>query len=472
MGLSRDKNETEEITLRIVTYGQKQNLRFVCCVQSELLQLQIVSIIRLTESEMALKMSQSSPWYEMIERTQNFRWNTERIIKAAEENAAPFINLHSIKKKIIAISSMRLICEQSDSKKIKCLFTQIYDSLANQRPEYKLFSNPPSLKDKVFDACFFTALCTFLDSSKRIKGKSLRTFVEDNHPNEFGKPDSPYYRNPQEKERAIESLRKSRNRQLTTGNVYYKHSQWQAVTKDVEYEWIFYYTIDDFDDIVRDTFKRFGNLYNDINKVIDADMDHEYCENLQKAYKKFQSKLSKIKYENYFKLIKAILSHIAKNKEYYGLNIYRLERRLRPYIISEDVKKLLACQSVDEENEYLLKILVLKNIHFPKLYADFITLPLKTINWCALEFPLFLQDISAASCLILDALVEEEIFGADWEKSFLKIINEMTEKVFYRPSDIDFTVSLGSQEIFEELLRSPVLEILCYEGNMSPSDFA
>lgn len=122
MGLSRDKNETEEITLRIVTYGQKQNLRFVCCVQSELLQLQIVSIIRLTESEMALKMSQSSPWYEMIERTQNFRWNTERIIKAAEENAAPFINLHSIKKKIIAISSMRLICEQSDSKKIKCLF--------------------------------------------------------------------------------------------------------------------------------------------------------------------------------------------------------------------------------------------------------------------------------------------------------------------------------------------------------------
>ena len=63
--------------------------------------MQILSIILLTENEMLCKMSQDSPWYEMIERAQNFRWNAEKLEKAAEENAALFINLYSLKKKII-----------------------------------------------------------------------------------------------------------------------------------------------------------------------------------------------------------------------------------------------------------------------------------------------------------------------------------------------------------------------------------
>jgi len=84
-------------------------------------------------------MSQDSPWHEMIERAQNFRWNVEKLEKAAEENAAPFIYLYDLKKEIIDKSSVSLASEKSDPEEIKSLFTQIYDSLANQRPEYKLF---------------------------------------------------------------------------------------------------------------------------------------------------------------------------------------------------------------------------------------------------------------------------------------------------------------------------------------------
>lgn len=420
---------------------------------------------------MLCKMSQDSPWHEMIERAQNFRWNVEKLEKAAEENAAPFIYLYDLKKEIIEKSSVSLASEKSDPEEIKSLFTQIYDSLANQRPEYKLFLNPPSLKDNVFDACFFTTLSGFLNTSKRIKGKSFHDFVYDNDPLKFRYSDSPNYGNLDLLNDRKDALRQYRSRLFRARNVYYRNSQRQAITKDAEHEWTFYYVIDDYDDIVRDTFKRFGNLYNDINKAVDADKDDGYNVNLQKAYKKFRSKLKKIKYENYLKLSEAILSHIGKNKEYYGLNIYRLERKLKPHIISGEVKKLLACQSIDEENVLLLKTVILKNIHFPKLYADFISLPLEDMNRCALEFPLFLQDISTPSCLIFDALVDEGILGKDWEKLFLKIINEMAERVFYKPSEIDFTILPDSQEKFERLLLSPILEVLYYEGNMSPSDF-
>ena len=43
--------------------------------------------------------------------------------------------------------------------------------------------------------------------------------------------------------------------------------------------------------------------------------------------------------------------------------------------------------------------------------------------------------------------------------------------MFYKPSEIDFTILPDSQEKFERLLLSPILEVLYYEGNMSPSDF-
>ena len=144
---------------------------------------------------MLCKMSQDSPWHEMIERAQNFRWNVEKLEKAAEENAAPFIYLYDLKKEIIEKSSVSLASEKSDPEEIKSLFTQIYDSLANQRPEYKLFLNPPSLKDNVFDACFFTTLSGFLNTSKRIKGKSFHDFVYDNDPLKFRYSDSPNYGN-------------------------------------------------------------------------------------------------------------------------------------------------------------------------------------------------------------------------------------------------------------------------------------
>ena len=91
-------------------------------------------------------------------------------------------------------------------------------------------------------------------------------------------------------------------------------------------------TIEDFD-IIRDTLKRIGNLYNDIQKILNIEKKDDYNEQLQNAYKKFESKLKKIKYENYLKLQEIFLSYICEKPEYLGTLLYRYEKRNRPYII-------------------------------------------------------------------------------------------------------------------------------------------
>jgi len=420
---------------------------------------------------MLLKMSKDSPWQEMIERAHNFRWNISLLEEYVQREPKHFILLHNLQKQVVILGNTCFSSWKSNTEKVKYLFGRMYHTLSAQRPEYELFSHNPQMGEDVFDACFFTTLCSFLNASKRIKGKSLRDFVLENHPNEFLIPDSPFYRNPLEVDRAIDRLRTSRNRLLSRGEVYYKNSQWQAITKDMEYEWALYFEIDDYGIDVKDTFKRFGVLYNDIDKVIDNEKNDEYKEKLKEAYKKFRSKVEKIKYENFLKLCKIILDRIEKNKEHYGINIYRLERKLKPYIITQEVKKLLDSEFIDDERDFLEKTVILKDIMFPKLYTDFISLPFQHMEFYAMEFPGFLTDIVGESCLILDALVEKGIFGEEWEKVFLDVTNDMVESVFYKPSEIDFTISPGSQEKFERLLLNPVLEVLCYEGNMSPSDF-
>ena len=60
------------------------------------------------------------------------------------------------------------------------------------------------------------------------------------------------------------------------------------------------------------------------------------------------------------------------------------------------------------------------------------------------------------ACLVIDEFVEKGCFGDDWESLFIQMTNEMAESVFYAPSEIDFTVTDGSQEKFQELLDAPV----------------
>lgn len=190
-------------------------------------------------------------------------------------------------------------------------------------------------------------------------------------------------------------------------------------------------------------------------------MDEEYKARLETAYKKFSSKLKKLKYENYLELQRVIIEHIYQDTSYYGMNIYRLEKESRPYITSHEVKALLESSSPNEEKNILMKSSILSGICFPKLYNDFASFSNPWYSWfCAQSFSLFQELIVFSSHLIFDELIEKDYFGKKWEAFFLKTINDLTEKVFYNPNDIDFIAVPEAQDKFMQILADPVHNLL------------
>jgi hypothetical protein len=192
---------------------------------------------------------------------------------------------------------------------------------------------------------------------------------------------------------------------------------------------------------------------------------------LEVAFKKFLSKQKKIKYEKFLKLQKEILFHISKDKTYYGMNIFRFEKQLRLHIIASEVKCLLECKNEEEENRAIEKTIALNDIYFPKLYQDFSSYDDITYTAsCASRFNSLNNVVVSSSRLIIDALIEKEYFGEDWETLFLDTINEMTESVFYNPDEIDYTVTAESQEKFAKILSALVRRILTIAQATPPEE--
>lgn len=433
------------------------------------------------ESEIT-KMAAKSSDYEIVTRAQYFRWNTKELAKQVAEHEMCFFDLDILRNVIVKFSRTPLANSLDKHELFNRIFSKIYGMIKKSELDFSLFCNNLSVRnrrpvssesgsayrgsslcDEVYAVCLFSTLCTFLHDSKRIKGMTLREFVQDNHPSNFKNIDSQNYAMPSFLFAEELRLRKHRHKLLKTGKVYHKNTQWASMTKDAEHEWTFYYALDNAEETVRDTFKRIGNLYHDIDKAINSKQDDEFLGRLDEAYKRFSSKLTKIEYGSYLNLQQTIIDHILKDKEYFGLNLYRLERKLQPFIITEEVKILLACQTFEEELDFIKKSVVLKDITFPKLRKMFFSLPRCYMESCAAEFPGYLKDIACSSCLILDELVENGVFGEDWENLFRSIVNEMATSVLYNPKEIDFTVTEESQKKFLKVLSVPALYILSEE---------
>jgi len=427
-------------------------------------------------------MAARSSDYEIVTRAQYFRWNTKEFAKQVAEHEIYFFDLDILRNVIVKFSRTPIANSLDKNELLNRIFSKIYSLIKKSELDFSLFCNnlpvshgrsvssengracwDSSLCDEVYAACLFSTLCTFLHDSKRIKGKTLRDFVHDNHPSDFKNVDSPNYATPSFLSAEELRLRKHRHKLLKTGKVYHKNTQWASMSKDAEHEWTFYYALDNAEETVRDTFKRIGNLYHDIDKALNSQQDDGYLGRLDEAYKRFSSKLTKIEYGNYLNLQQTIIDHILNDKEYFGLNLYRLERRLQPYIITEEVKILLACQTFEEELDFLTKSVVLKAITFPKLRKIILSLPKCYMEACAAEFPRYLKDIACSSCLILDELVESGAFGENWEDLFRSIVNEMAPSVLYNPQEIDFSVTEESQKKYMKVLSFPVLYMLSEE---------
>lgn len=364
---------------------------------------------------------------------------------------------------------------------LKNAFSIVYDldvTLGkNNSPNFTFFKffeegipsvNNIFLYDNVYDACLYLALCQYLHNTTRLKHQTLREFTYNNSLFKFNQKGSPNFckltpvANSDLLSFETTKLRKARNRILSQRKVYNDNTIWNAMRKDSEFEWALYYVLmdDNTDPTISDTFKRLGNLNNDINTLLKSDNDDITQAEIQAAYNKFNSKLKKIKYSNYLKTWAFILDRIYEEKNHYGINVYRLEKESRLFENISLVNKLLDCSTKEGEDDVLLKNFLLRNIWFPKVHKDFSTLTTTDIAFLQSIFSDLLASVVFKSRFIFDELVEKGKLGNDWETVFYEVINDMSKRVFYVPSDLDLTVRPGAEEKFIDLCASDVRYLL------------
>lgn len=395
---------------------------------------------------------------KMIQRAENFSWDIKKLQNVLGERSSECLNFEILQEEVVISTYKKKFFEElDDAEKLKEVFRKTARIMEITEEEEELRRIAPG----VIEVCNFMALCTFLRSSKRIKGWTDKEFVRNNSPRDFRDPDSPNYREPCLLDSDVEVLKKFRLRLFSERPVHIER-KWNVMSKDAEYEWTFYYDLQKEDPDVQDAFKRLKNLYSDIRSALQSGNKKD---NLKKSYKKFRSKLQKINYEKYLKLQEKILCRICENKKYYGINLYRLEKTLRPYIIIKEVKELEKCNSPQEEEEALLKMVLLDSVCFPGIYKSLYTMATEEIDLFVEVFSQYLERFIVETCLILDKFVEEGVWGDRWETLFRNISNEMAGEVLYDPETIDFSTTVDSQEKFWRILHAGVWVEICATCN-------
>lgn len=413
-------------------------------------------------------MKSCFPRDSVFSRVENFRWNVEALEKRYREDKNSFLDLEILSDVVITFCKSNYIEMLSPSERLEQVFRKIFGTMKKSNLASRLFCGASPLAGPAYEAYVFTACSCFLHTSKRIKAMPISEFVKKNHPLDFTDPDSPNYREPSLFQSEADRFRKARQRRLSLSQVYFKqNTQWNAISKDGEYEWSRWYSLEDSSDVVRNTDKYIGNLYNGFRKAIKSAQDDGYYDRVQNAYKKFLSKLKKLKYADFLELYKTDLTRICANREYFGINLYRLERRLQPYKIINDVKRLTECQSPEEEVDLLIKTVSLDELCFPKIYENLLRNPCDLAEQYAEEFLHMLRTVTVISNLIFDELIEKGFLGDDWETLLLDRVNQMADEVLYDPQKVELFTADHAQEKFIRLLHAGVFLEMCVACNIA-----
>lgn len=408
-----------------------------------------------------------------IGQLNNFRWNRDSCEKIIEGNSEFFEAADFFEQFILSSrysTDIRFPKENNDDKQLlknvlSKIYDFIYDGTVTTYDPLRITFSKKSLNETVASSCIFTILCTFLHTSTRMKGKPFPDFICEYDPQrDF------YLKNYGQCSKAdIENdaarLRKSRYRKLRQGSVYIPEYKWAAVSADLEHELSFRFVIEQSDPDLVDTYKRFGNLYNDILKTIDGEKGNDYAKNLLNAEKKFLAKVHKLDYSKYLRLQQQIIAHLKSERKYIGINLYRLERTMMPWRMISDVNFLLShkCGS-KTETAFLQKTAYLKEIPFPKIYCALrsLTESAENIRLYADLFDEFIYYSNIVGCLILDTLIEENFLGNNWADTMRCIMNDLAVNVLYDPEELKLdTPEENAQEKFEALLSYPVELDIC-----------
>ena len=276
----------------------------------------------------------------LFDRAMNFHFDSKSILRYMFEDISFLFAYIDAKESIIF--DVRDNPGLTGTEIIDMVFLKIYDFVVANNDTFRLFGNETLLHDDVFDACFFSSICMFIHSTKRLSGVSLRKFLYKYSTANYSLKGSTNYfeyddytKNASDLLTSEETkLRQTRYRLLSKRAVYNKRTEWSAIAADSEHEWSFYYVLSELNNDIQETYKRIGNLYNDINKERELSNYVVDEKRLDGAFDKFTRKVKKIKYEQVLDLHKIIISHIKSNMLYSGLNLYRFERMLRLYQIT------------------------------------------------------------------------------------------------------------------------------------------
>ena len=415
---------------------------------------------------------ENTPKDELLKRPNNFKMNN---FPFADNLANNELLLNEILDNKSAIESS--IKDQD----YKIALLETLHEIYSLYEHFVLFEDAPDsfhqCAEKVYS---FTALCFFLNKSKKIDGQSQSHYVYENSWLGFNDPDSPDYFDlyagacPSDTFKSkIDSFRQERYRTLSRRPVYdNKGLQWNSLSPDQNFENSLFFMLESDDDsklasfasqygfsleqltIIKETFKQMKNLKTNIESKFNANQDSQYHERLQKAINSLYPKLKKLKYENYLLLQKLCLLHIKQCPTYYGINLFRLEYEWNPYFLSKTITSLANCQSDSEKLNLLTDYACMHDIPFPKARAE-----LLASNIPPSAFLFIQEDYMQLSLLILDEFIEKGYFGANWEKLFQKITSEMANDVLFNPDDIDYTIYPESQKGFIKLIAAKVLHL-------------
>lgn len=237
-------------------------------------------------------METNTQWRELLERAKNFRINFDSSEENIVANQKFYMTLCNAKNNILEKLDQTVV--MNNDQILELSFSEIYSLLISQIPEAKFFGKEYAFFEDVYAACLFISLSTFLHSTKRLNGMSLREFTYTH--SHYGYNDKksihyfPFGDMHNEKLLPDEStLRKSRNRHLSTHSVYYKDSEWSAMPKDSEHEWAFYFYLNKsaepgeqlIHERVCDTFKR-TKIY---TQILTEPSPLQWTKNIKLAWK-------------------------------------------------------------------------------------------------------------------------------------------------------------------------------------------
>ena len=416
---------------------------------------------------------------DLLDREQNFYDRGEWDISEDDLFLAEFEGLY----KSLEVDVPTL----SKDSGLLLIYSRTYNFLVNLDFAFSIFAKNTPLYKTIFDVCMFMGLSMFLHNTKRLRGTPFSQYIYAHSCIGFSNKKSTSYIEHKgawkqgERTEALDShektMRQFRHRLFKSRPVDNRRPEWSAIPKSSEYEWQLYFDYVDADGKadpqLRDTLKRIKNLYTGVNNAIHSPKDDGYGKRLEDALSAFQSKLHKIKYGNYLDLCKALLEHLEKEREdakenqlsfgstNYGINLYRFEKELCLFELTNNVRRLIECDGDQEKVETLVESLAVRDICFPHVRDKFCRYrSLDDINFFTRQFALFTASFIWLSRLLVDKLIEDGHLDENWEALFWEEIDRRVTRVLYAPADIDYSVKPGSQEAFEMLLTVQVKAVL------------